>query len=100
MPSPASSNQCPSSTTTDIETLIPTEIESDDEQVPTVIASDDEQAPSDTEAEEERVVELVAASIRRVTALEKQCAETSLQVQGALKQVEAQGRGFTHGSVS
>ena len=80
VPSPASSNQCPSSTTTDIETLIPTEIESDDEQVPTVIASDDEQAPSDTEAEEERVVELVAASIRRVTALEKQCAETSLLV--------------------
>ena len=71
-------------------------------------SSSSHQCAQSLEAEEERVVELVAASIRRVTALEKQCAETSLlvrqlsheQVQGALKPLEAQGRGFTHGSVS
>ena len=54
MPSPASSNQCPSSTTTDIETLIPTEIASDDEQVPTVIASDDEPEIENIEPESKR----------------------------------------------
>ena len=80
---------------------VPTVIASDDEQAPSDTPRK-EDTPSDTpisvmhgfafssssshqcaqslEAEEERVVELVAASIRRVTALEKQCAETSLLV--------------------
>ena len=44
VPTPASSNQCPSSTATDIETPIPTEILSDDEQAPALASSN--QCPS------------------------------------------------------
>ena len=50
VPTPASSNQCPSSTATDIETPIPTEILSDDEQAPALASSN--QCPSSPATEQ------------------------------------------------